>query len=151
IHLGGRLRLAERLGLPGRRVVGGLASALLPVPVGRHGPLQTLGALGERQMLRDDLVERCFAHSEPPASDDKSAPCRRRTPTPRCHARRTDPDTGPHSRHVRPERANRPMCCLLLALFAFGPRLVLAFEWIFGHRIQVVFSHWWWPLLGLIF
>ncbi len=43
------------------------------------------------------------------------------------------------------------MCCLLLALFAFGPRLVLALEWIFGHRIQVVFAHWWWPLLGLIF
>ena len=43
------------------------------------------------------------------------------------------------------------MCCLLLALFAFGPRLVLVFEWIFGHRIQTVFAHWWWPLLGLIF
>jgi hypothetical protein len=43
------------------------------------------------------------------------------------------------------------MCCFLLALFAFGPRLVLAFEWIFGDRIQVVFAHWWWPLLGLIF
>jgi hypothetical protein len=43
------------------------------------------------------------------------------------------------------------MCCLLLALFAFGPRLVLVFEWIFGHRIQVVFAHWWWPLLGIIF
>ena len=43
------------------------------------------------------------------------------------------------------------MCCLLLALFAFGPRLVLVLEWIFGHRIQVVFNHWWWPLLGLIF
>ena len=35
--------------------------------------------------------------------------------------------------------------------FAFGPRFVLALEWIFGHRIQVVFTHWWWPLLGLIF
>ena len=43
------------------------------------------------------------------------------------------------------------MCCLLLALFAFGPRLVLALEWIFGHRIQHAFAHWWWPLLGLIF
>ena len=43
------------------------------------------------------------------------------------------------------------MCCLLLALFAFGPRLVLALEWIFGHRIQHVFDHWWWPLLGIIF
>ena len=43
------------------------------------------------------------------------------------------------------------MCCFLLALVALGPRFVLAVEWIFGHRIQVVFSHWWWPLLGLIF
>ena len=42
------------------------------------------------------------------------------------------------------------MCCFLLVLFALGPRFVLAAEWIFGHRIQVVFSHWWWPLLGLI-
>ncbi len=43
------------------------------------------------------------------------------------------------------------MCCLLLALFAFGPRFALALEWIFGHRIQAAFAHWWWPLLGLIF
>jgi len=43
------------------------------------------------------------------------------------------------------------MCCLLLALFAFGPRFVLALEWIFGHRIQAAFSSWWWPLLGLVF
>lgn len=43
------------------------------------------------------------------------------------------------------------MCCLLLALFAFGPRLVLALEWIFGHRIQEAFAGWWWPLLGIIF
>ena len=43
------------------------------------------------------------------------------------------------------------MCCFLLALFAVGPRFVLALEWIFGHRIQAAFSSWWWPLLGLIF
>jgi hypothetical protein len=43
------------------------------------------------------------------------------------------------------------VCCLLLALFAFGPRLVLVLEWIFGHRIQLVFAHWWWSLLGIIF
>jgi hypothetical protein len=36
-------------------------------------------------------------------------------------------------------------------LFALGPRFALVFTWIFGHRIQVVFSHWWWPLLGIIF
>ena len=28
---------------------------------------------------------------------------------------------------------------------------MLAFEWIFGHRIQTVFAHWYWPALGLIF
>lgn len=43
------------------------------------------------------------------------------------------------------------MCCLLLALFALGPRFALALEWIFGHRVQHAFAHWWWPLLGLIF
>lgn len=43
------------------------------------------------------------------------------------------------------------MCCLLLALFAFGPRFALALEWIFGQRVQHAFAHWWWPLLGLIF
>jgi hypothetical protein len=43
------------------------------------------------------------------------------------------------------------VCCFLLALFALGPRFVLALEWIFGHRIQAAFAHWWWPLLGLIF
>ena len=43
------------------------------------------------------------------------------------------------------------MCCFLLALFALGPRFVLAVEWIFGHKIQMVWAHWWWPLLGLIF
>jgi hypothetical protein len=43
------------------------------------------------------------------------------------------------------------MCCLLLVLFAFGPRLALALEWIFGNRIQLAFDGWWWPLLGLIF
>jgi hypothetical protein len=43
------------------------------------------------------------------------------------------------------------MCCLLLILFALGPRVALFFEWIFGHRIQAAFDGWWWPLLGLIF
>ena len=43
------------------------------------------------------------------------------------------------------------MCCLLLALFAFGPRFALALEWIFGQRIQHAFAHWYVPLLGLIF
>jgi len=43
------------------------------------------------------------------------------------------------------------VCCFLLVLFAFGPRIALVLEWIFGHRIQAAFAHWWWPLLGLIF
>jgi len=43
------------------------------------------------------------------------------------------------------------VCCLLLALLALGPRFALVFEWIFGHRVQAAFAHWWWPLLGLIF
>ena len=43
------------------------------------------------------------------------------------------------------------MCCFFLLLFFFGPRAVLVLEWIFGHKIQVVFDHWYWPLLGLIF
>jgi hypothetical protein len=43
------------------------------------------------------------------------------------------------------------VCCLLLVLFAFGPRVALAIEWIFGHRIQHAFAHWWVPALGLVF
>jgi hypothetical protein len=43
------------------------------------------------------------------------------------------------------------VCCLLLALFAFGPRFVLVIEWIFGRRIQHAFAHWWVPALGLVF
>ena len=43
------------------------------------------------------------------------------------------------------------MCCLLLILFALGPRVALAFEWIFGNRDPAAFDGWWWPLLGLIF
>jgi hypothetical protein len=43
------------------------------------------------------------------------------------------------------------VCCFFLLLFFFGPRAVLVLEWIFGHKIQVVFDHWYWPLLGLIF
>jgi hypothetical protein len=33
------------------------------------------------------------------------------------------------------------VCCFLLALFAFGPRLVLGLEWIFGHRIRAAFAY----------
>jgi hypothetical protein len=43
------------------------------------------------------------------------------------------------------------MCCLLLILFALGPRVALVVEWIFGHRIQAAWNGWWWPLLGIIF
>jgi len=43
------------------------------------------------------------------------------------------------------------VCCFLLVLFALGPRVALAVEWIFGHRVQLAFNHWLTPLLGLIF
>ena len=59
--------------------------------------------------------------------------------------------TQSHESVVRLEGNNRGVCCLLLALFALGPRFALALEWIFGHRIQHAFAHWWLPLLGLIF
>jgi hypothetical protein len=41
---------------------------------------------------------------------------------------------------VRLTREDGDVCCFLLALFALGPRFVLA----------VVFAHWWWPALGIV-
>jgi len=43
------------------------------------------------------------------------------------------------------------VCCLVLVLFFLGPRAALVLEWIFGHKIQHAFAHWYWPLLGIIF
>jgi hypothetical protein len=43
------------------------------------------------------------------------------------------------------------MCCMLLIATGLGPRIALAFWWIFGNKIDVAFSSWIWPLLGLLF
>ena len=43
------------------------------------------------------------------------------------------------------------MCCLLAGLAFLGPRFVLVFMWIFGSRVDLAFSSWVWPLLGLFF
>jgi hypothetical protein len=43
------------------------------------------------------------------------------------------------------------MCCLALVAFGLGPRLALAFWWIFGDRVDAAFGSWIWPLLGLLF
>jgi hypothetical protein len=44
-----------------------------------------------------------------------------------------------------------PMCCLFALLAVVGPRLVLVLVWIFGDRVELAFSSWVWPLLGLFF
>ena len=43
------------------------------------------------------------------------------------------------------------MCCLVGIMGLLGPRVALAFWWIFGNKVDVAFSSWIWPLLGLIF
>ena len=43
------------------------------------------------------------------------------------------------------------MCCLVAGLAFLGPRVVLLFMWIFGNRVDLAFSSWIWPLLGLFF
>jgi hypothetical protein len=43
------------------------------------------------------------------------------------------------------------MCCLFAALALIGPRFVLVLVWIFGDRVDLAFSSWVWPLLGLFF
>ncbi len=63
VQLGRRLRLCGRLGLRVR---------LIAVSVERHRPLQALVSLGERQVLRDDLIERGLGHHiKLPASPDR--------------------------------------------------------------------------------
>jgi hypothetical protein len=43
------------------------------------------------------------------------------------------------------------MCCFVVVLMLLGPRFALAFEWIFGNRVQVAFHGGWIePLLGLV-
>jgi hypothetical protein len=43
------------------------------------------------------------------------------------------------------------MCCIVGLGAILGPRIALAFWWIFGNKVDVAFSSWVWPLLGLIF
>ena len=42
------------------------------------------------------------------------------------------------------------MCCLVLLASGLGPRLVLIGWWIFGDKVDAVWSTWVWPLLGLL-
>jgi hypothetical protein len=43
------------------------------------------------------------------------------------------------------------MCCLALVTVGLGPRIALAFWWIFGSRVDLAFDSWAVPLLGLLF
>lgn len=44
------------------------------------------------------------------------------------------------------------MCCFVLVLGFFGPRLAFLWVWLFGNRVDVAFGgSFWWPLLGLLF
>ncbi len=44
------------------------------------------------------------------------------------------------------------MCCLVIVLGIFGPRLVLLLEWIFGDQVSIAFHDGFFaPLLGLVF
>lgn len=43
------------------------------------------------------------------------------------------------------------MCCLVALAAFIGPRFVLVMAWIFGSRVDLAFSSWVWPLLGLVF
>jgi hypothetical protein len=42
------------------------------------------------------------------------------------------------------------VCCLVLLASGLGPRLVLVGWWIFGDKVDAVWSTWVWPLLGII-
>ena len=42
------------------------------------------------------------------------------------------------------------MCCFLLLFAAFGPRFAIIAMWLFGDRVDLAFSSWLWPLLGLL-
>lgn len=43
------------------------------------------------------------------------------------------------------------MCCVALIAAGIGPRIALGLVWIFGDRVEMAFSSWVWPLLGLLF
>jgi len=42
------------------------------------------------------------------------------------------------------------MCCFLLLSSTLGPRFVILAMWLFGSRVDLAFSTWLWPLLGLL-
>jgi hypothetical protein len=42
------------------------------------------------------------------------------------------------------------MCCFVLLFSALGPRFVILGMWLFGSRVDLAFSTWLWPLLGLL-
>jgi hypothetical protein len=42
------------------------------------------------------------------------------------------------------------VCCLVLLASGLGPRLVLVGWWIFGDKVDAVWSTWVWPLLGIL-
>jgi hypothetical protein len=42
------------------------------------------------------------------------------------------------------------MCCFVLLFSALGPRFVILGMWLFGSRVDLAFSTWVWPLLGLL-
>ena len=41
------------------------------------------------------------------------------------------------------------MCCFALLFATLGPRFGILAIWIFGSRVDLAFSSWVWPLLGL--
>ena len=41
------------------------------------------------------------------------------------------------------------MCCFFLLFAALGPRFAIIAMWLFGSRVDLAFSSWLWPLLGL--
>jgi hypothetical protein len=43
------------------------------------------------------------------------------------------------------------MCCLFLSMVFIGPRFAFILVWIFGTKVQLVYSSWIWPLLGVLF
>jgi len=42
------------------------------------------------------------------------------------------------------------MCCLALSAGFVGPRFALLLWWLFGTKVDLAFSSWIWPLLGLL-
>ena len=42
------------------------------------------------------------------------------------------------------------MCFLVLLASGLGPRIVLVGWWLFGDKVDAVWSSWIWPLLGIL-